>query len=101
MVKNALVIETCTSYNIVIFSLISHFYPSSNVSGDAMDYFSLDDKQTILETQLEVTVVPETQMEVIKTGKVGVNSIGGINLCGFCIFLSFIQGILTYIVLVC
>ena len=76
-----------------------------------MDYFSLDDKQTILETQMEVTVVPETQlevtvvpetrMEVIKTGKVGVNSIGGINLCGFCIFLSFIQGILTYIALVC
>ena len=75
-----------------------------------MDYFSLDDEQTILETQMEVTVVsetqmevtvvPETQMEVIKTGKVGVNSIGGINLYTFYIFLSFLQGILTYIALV-
>ena len=75
-----------------------------------MDYFLLDDEQTIPKTQMEVTfvpetqmemnVVPETQMEVMKTGKVGVDSIGEINLCSFCIFLSFLQGILTYIVLV-
>ena len=74
-----------------------------------MDYFSLDDEQTIPETQMdvmvvpetqmEVTVVPETQMEGMKMGKVGVNSIGGINLCSFCIFLSFLEGILTYIAL--
>ena len=57
----------------VLFCNISNyfsFYGLSNVSGPELDNMSVDGEQSIPETQLEVTVIPETQMDAADMRKI-------------------------------